>query len=107
VLIAFKIKLAAGPRRLQGRELYVLPLNAHFESVFAVNLVKLSFTLEGGTDLVGGQKRVAARLQTLDSERGSPPFSLSCGIPGCRNPQEGPAPPVPLRLLASGEIRVV
>src|SRR6266436_1555074 len=59
-IVAFKIKLAAGPGRLQGGELDVLPLDAHFEGMFAIDLCEVIVHLEGRTDLVGGQKRVAA-----------------------------------------------
>src|SRR5882757_1556548 len=76
-VITFKIKLPSGPWRLKGRELDVLPLYAHFKGMFAINLGKVIVHLEGRTDFVGGQKRVAAKgLQALDSERGKPAVFL-------------------------------
>src|SRR5690348_17944782 len=46
-VLAAESELAAGPRRLQGGELHMLPLEAHFETVFAVNFRDVVGELEG------------------------------------------------------------
>ena len=55
------VELAARPRWLQGRELHMLPLKTHLESVLAVDLGEVIGQLERGTDFVGRQEGVAAQ----------------------------------------------
>ena len=70
---AVEIEFSARPRWLQGRELHVLLLETHLESVFAVNLGEVVRHLEGGADFIRRQEGVAAQsLQPRDSEGGKP-----------------------------------
>lgn len=49
----------------------MLPLKAHFESMFAVNLRDIIGELKSRTDFIRRQERVATQgLQTADSEGG-------------------------------------
>ena len=60
-VLAVIVEVAARPRRLQGRELYVLIFQAHLEAVLAVNLRKVVGNLQGLADLVRRQEVVAAQ----------------------------------------------
>src|SRR5271166_3116750 len=68
----------------------MLPLNAHFEGVLAVNLGNVVGELDGRTDLVGGQEIVAAEgRQTVDAEGRKTAVQVALGdilnVELCRN----------------------
>ena len=68
-IVAVKIELPSGPRWLQSRELHVLPLDAHFERMFPVDLGEVVVELDRRTHFIRGQERVAAqRLQSVNAK---------------------------------------
>ena len=68
-IAAAKIKFSARPGRLQRGELHMLELEAHFESMLAVNFSEIVIDLDCGSDFVRRQKGVAPQsLQPVDSK---------------------------------------
>src|SRR4029077_10944167 len=64
------VEFPTGPRWLQRRECYVLPLETHLEGMLPVNLRDRVGDLESGGDLIRRQESVPAEgLESVDSER--------------------------------------
>ena len=71
---------AARPGRLQSGELHVLVLDAHFETVLAVDAREVIGDLEGSGGFVGRQVIVAAQIgQVADVEVGQPAVFSNLG----------------------------
>src|SRR6267143_3556333 len=66
---AVEIELSAGPGWLESREFDVLPLEAHFEGMLAVDFGDIVGDLERGANLIRGQEGIAAEgLQAVEAE---------------------------------------
>ena len=66
-VVAVEIHFSVRVGRLQGGELDMLKLEAHFERMLAVNLGEVVGDLEGGADLIRGQETIAAQTgQPID-----------------------------------------